>query len=687
MMNARSTAYRLLRLALFTALIAASLLITPTSHAGNTPSYNNPTANLDTKIYLPLVRQSVTLSIELGAINIEKGISLNYGGDVDTEVVTAGSPAVQARRTGNGVALPAQNGNTIPDYYMQFKVSDAAIYGGKPSPRLRIEVEYLDQGTDSFIIQYDGQNGGPFGNGQFEPTVRLTKTGTGQFRTANFYLCDANFANRDQNADFRIYDEGDGAETIHKVTITLYPPTPVTYSVDDFGANPRDLLPDSAAVQAAADRACPGDKVVFTSGENTGGHQGYLIDQTIFLLATSPRSGITFTSSDPSNRALLRAADTLRGFVLHLYAKSRINQPGLIDNITLSHLTVDGGRGARICRGADDIENGLDDNWGSWLPECSLGDPWCRPGGVAMEGAMDWSDPAQGYTLHPDLWSTGLLVDDVVSRQAECGTALSLFAAASTIRDAFLYSNGDHMHAPGCPVADPDEGVGDWSDGITLAGPNHLVANNLVINPSDVGIVFFGGHDTVISNNTVQITTGNTGAFAGIAVHTWIFGSLAGVQVTGNTVTSQGDLNCGGMHVGINLGTHMWGAGCVNPGNPAAVGNSGACIAEPAQPGGTLCTTSGVCQVWGYVPASTTLTLANNSVSGAQINYLIEGLDLPGTLTISGNTSQTPRQTDWESAEYGCTIGGQTDTWGTFDWVAHHPSLPGWTDKRIHCER
>ena len=675
------------------AVIAALFLIMPSLPASGFKFIPDSAGELYAiqKVYLPLVSylssNQVTLSITLGSQNVEQGITLDSGGDVDTEVVSVGSPAVQARRTGNGAALPSQNSNSIPDNYMQFKVNDTALYAGQPTSHLRLEVEYLDQGIDSFIIQYDGKSGGPFGDGRFEPAVRLTKTNTNQFRTATFSLCDANFANRDNGADFRIYDLGDNAETIHKVKITLLPSGSQTYSVDELGANPWDSLPDSTAIQTAADRACPGDTVLFTSGESSPGYQGYLIDQTIFLLATTARKDLTFTSSNPLNHALLHATPGLHGFVVHLYAKSRVEQPGLIDNITFSHLSLDGGRSQRICRGPDDIENGLDDNWGSWLPECSVGDPWCRPGGLAMEGAIDWTDTAQNHTLNPDLWSTGLLVDDVVSRQAECGTALSFYGAAGTLRNSTIESAGDHMHKAGCPAADPDEGVGDWADGITFNGPNNLVTNNTVIDPSDVGIVFFGGHDTVISNNIVQVTAGYHGAFAGIAVHSWIFGRLDGVQVTGNTVTSQGDLNCGGMHAGINLGTHMWAAGCVDSGLWAAVGNAGTCQAEPVQPNGALCTQGSLCQVWGYVPGGATLTLANNTVSGAQINYLVEGLDLSGTLTITDNTSLAPRQTDWETADFGCNREGQSDTWGTLDWVAYHPTLPDWTSQRVHCER
>jgi hypothetical protein len=685
------TANRLIRSIYHATLIAILLFFIPARIPSGHDLLSGDSGAEATTIHLPVVQRNfsneVSLSIELGAQNVEKGISLDTGGDVDSIVVTVGSPALEARRTGNGVALSAADGNTTPDYYLQFKVADTALYSGLPTQRLRIEVEYLDLGTDQFVIQYDGEQGGPFGDGRFEPTMRWTKTNTGQFRTAVFYLCDANFANRDHNADFRLFDDGDNPETIHKVTVRLLQVEPQNIYVDHSGANPWDSLADSLAIQDATDRACPGDRVLFTSGESSPGYQGYLIDRTVFLEATVARSNLTFTSTDPNNRAVLKATAALHGFVVHLFAKSRLEQPGLIDNVTVSRLTIDGGRSVRICRGPDDIENGLDDNWGSALPECSLGDPWCRPGGLSMEGVIDWSDPNQAYSANPDLWTTGLLVDGVVSRQAECGTALALYGAASTIQNSTIEAAGDHLHAPGCPAADPDEGVGDWADGITFAGPDNLVVGNTVVNPSDVGIVFFGGHDTQITQNTVQVTSGYNGAFGGIAVHGWIFGNTGGVQVTGNTVTSQGDLNCGGMHVGINLGTHMWAAGCVDAGNAAAVGNPGSCQAEPVQPFGALCPAGGACQIWTFVPAGKTLSMTNNSVSGAQINYLVEGLDVVGALNLANNTSQAPRQTDWESADHGCNRDGQNDSWGTIEWAAHHPSLAGWLDQRVHCER
>jgi hypothetical protein len=156
---------------------------------------------------------------------------------------------------------------------------------------------------------------------------------------------------------------------------------------------------------------------------------------------------------------------------------------------------------------------------------------------------------------------------------------------------------------------------------------------------------------------------------------------VSGTQISGNHVSSQGDTRCGGLHAGINLGAQMWGGACVQTSTAAMVGN-GACSLEPSQPKGQACS-GGSCQLWASIPADGVLTLKDNVVSGAQINYFIEGVDVLGQLIEQNNVSQVPRLSDWEAARTGC----DGATWGALDKVAHAPALAGWTNLRIHCER
>jgi hypothetical protein len=671
-------------LLLIVALVACgpqptATVITPTPTVPTaTPTLPMVTPLVPTATFTPTSLPLPALSITLGSTNQSQGIRLDSGGDVDTVVASVGKPVTETRASGNNRALSAPDNNTTPDSYLQFNVDDHQLYNGKPSSHVVVEVDYYDSGSDTFSLQYDALAGLFAGGGS------IVKTNSGTFKTARFNLCDANFANRDNGADFRLSDNGDGAEYIRAVRVIAIPSSLArALRVDDYGANPFDDQPDSEAIQTVLDLACSGDTIIFTSGVNTTGYNGYLIDQTLFLTGMSAKHDLGFTSSDPANHALLKATADLKGFVLRLYARSRFSNAGDIDNIDFGYIDVEGGRDARTCLGPDQQINGVGDNWGSWLPECTAaGDPWCSPGNLGMDGGADWGDVTQNYPAHPANWTTGVVVHDLVNKNAECGTALAFFSAGGTIHNVTIDTAGDHVHARGCAYTDNDGDQTGWSDGITLFGPGQTVRDNTIINPSDVGIVFFGGKNTLIANNTIIITAGNYGAFAGIALHPWILGDISGTQFTGNQVTSNGDSNCGGLHVGINIGPHMWGGGCVSTSSAAMLGNSGTCQLNPSLARVAACS-GGACQLWAYIATSQSFTLQDNTVSGAQINYLVEGLATVGTFVDQNNVSQAPRLSDWQASRTGCN----GVTWGALDKVAHDPSLPGYTDLAIHCER
>ena len=177
------------------------------------------------RLHLPIVlKRSRVLVIVLGRESIEQGLFLDQEGDADTEVVSVGSPPGEGRRTGSGRALPSPDGNQVEDYYLQLRVDDGAIYAASPTTNVRIEVEFFDEGTDTFCVEYDALSGGPYGDGRFRATAQVTKTNSGHFRSHAFVVNDAYFANRDNGADLRVSDNGDGSETIRRITVTLLSP-------------------------------------------------------------------------------------------------------------------------------------------------------------------------------------------------------------------------------------------------------------------------------------------------------------------------------------------------------------------------------------------------------------------------------------------------------------------------------
>ncbi len=147
------------------------------------------------------------------------GLERLVGGDADVEVVSVGEE--KSWRTGNGRILPSPDGNQVPDFYMIIDVDDGFMYQSDPTSEVRIEIEYLDEGTDRFRIEYDAVSGGPFGDGRFKESEWVEKTNSGEYKIAAFELDDAYFANRIQGGDFRLNDDSEGFETIRSVRVIL----------------------------------------------------------------------------------------------------------------------------------------------------------------------------------------------------------------------------------------------------------------------------------------------------------------------------------------------------------------------------------------------------------------------------------------------------------------------------------
>ena len=80
-----------------------------------------------------------------------------------------------------------------------------------------------------------------------------------------------------------------------------------------------------------------------------------------------------------------------------------------------------------------------------------------------------------------------------------------------------------------------------------------------------------------------------------------------------------------------------------------------------------------------------TVVIASGDSTYWLSQHNIEELDLLSSMFESGNISITPRMTDWQG-DASCWQDGEEDSWGTIDKAAHHPTVPGWTDQRIHCD-
>lgn len=101
--------------------------------------------------------------------------------------------------------------------YMYLNVDDGYIYGGPT--HAKINVTYLDQGTDTWALEYDSTSSSTKSAGT------VTKTNSGTWKTRTFELTDARFANgqpgggKFSGSDFRLSSRGDGDEIIHFVQV------------------------------------------------------------------------------------------------------------------------------------------------------------------------------------------------------------------------------------------------------------------------------------------------------------------------------------------------------------------------------------------------------------------------------------------------------------------------------------
>lgn len=168
-----------------------------------------------------------------------------------------------------------------------------------------------------------------------------------------------------------------------------------------------------------------------------------------------------------------------------------------------------------------------------------------------------------------------------------CGTALSAGFSSMEIADNLIDENGAGRERNGQLDGSPNI-IGPWADGITMGNCLANVHDNVIIDATDVGIVSGGGTSAckIQRNDILQVSRH---AFAGI--HMGYFDEGLGVHtgaMIGGTTAS--------------LGNQVWGAGLMSFG-----------IAVGAHP-------------WFTTPYTKGGTVRYNTVSGAKVNLMIEGV-------------------------------------------------------------
>ena len=137
----------------------------------------------------------------------------------------------------------------------------------------------------------------------------------------------------------------------------------------------------------------------------------------------------------------------------------------------------------------------------------------------------------------------GCRLDDVVSRNAVCGTGMVWIGGNATIEHSAFLSNGD-------------AGTRSmWSDGLTLlSAPRSTIRDNTFENNSDVGLIIGYGVESRIEHNAIRQRT--QPSFAGLMLDNFnsndrdVRGDFRGAIIANNTIDCGAELCTFGLQVG-----------------------------------------------------------------------------------------------------------------------------------------
>ena len=259
--------------------------------------------------------QEQTASVVLGDPNVEEGLVQIDQADGRTTPVTAGDRSARATAPGDDPSWGR---------YMYFGLDDEIASDGYYVAR--VEVEYLDEGTESFGLQYDSNDCTATLNGAYDSAGDVQRTGTGTWKTATFDLPDARFANRENGGSDLRLGAGGSTLTVHRVTVTIledrtsHPPAPepgVAKPVEQVSLerSAGRLALDNGYVRAEFDLEHPQIDVIRA---DFGGRRRYAGDLTAAGAGPLGQSGIVLEreGADGAHASSLRAGEDLRVSVL-----------------------------------------------------------------------------------------------------------------------------------------------------------------------------------------------------------------------------------------------------------------------------------------------------------------------------------------------------------------------------------
>ena len=284
------------------------------------------------------------------------------------------------------------------------------------------------------------------------------------------------------------------------------------YAAPQDGPVPLMCVPDTPeaasaadAIQACIDRAPALSTVEIAAGNYVLNHQ--IVISRPLTVRTAPTGDARPCVAAPEQCAVLVAAPEFADQWGLLVVRSTTG-------VRLERLIIDGNRAARTSSPA--------------ALSCANG------------------DNTYGFNVNV-VECDGCVVEDLVSRNALCGTALGWTGANATIERSAFLSNGDAATKS------------MWSDGLTLLyAPRSTIRENTFENNSDVALIIGFGVDSRIEHNTIRQQT--QPSFAGLMLDNFnsndrsVRGDFRGAVVANNTI------DCGAQlcTFGIQVGPRPW---------------------------------------------------------------------------------------------------------------------------------
>lgn len=198
---------------------------------------------------------------------------------------------------------------------------------------------------------------------------------------------------------------------------------------------------------------------------------------------------------------------------------------------------------------------------------------------------------------------------------------LHVFEPATNIEisENFFFSSGGDCRGGG---AYKKESFPVWGDAISFAGQNSIVKNNVIIDPTDVGIVVYSCPNSIFEGNVVAAVSreslGGIGMVDAIKLYEMGEGtkrySYQNTLLTKNFVIALGAR----VHIAYAVGIHTWGPG---PGTPP--GESGIVLVGGKSVANEV---SGKCAAYGFAISGAEDFEIRDNISTAQFSRIADGL-------------------------------------------------------------